>query len=93
LGLSSLAVPELQEDETKVKNLNLLTKVKFSRKNFHGLIVSMALFSVPSFADVAVYGDEDSDTKLNFMLELSAATFGGSNSWFGASQTFLGDDT
>ena len=93
MGLSSLAVPELLEDETKVKNLNLLTKVKFSRKNFHGLIVSMALFSVPSFADVAVYGDEDSDTRLNFMLEISAASFGGSNSWFGESESFLGDDT
>jgi hypothetical protein len=76
-----------------MKKSRFNNEAMFPRKVSQWLIALMALSSVPSFADVAVYGDEDSDTKLNFMLELSAATFGGSNSNFGASQTFLGDDT
>jgi alginate export protein len=44
-------------------------------------------------AEHELYRDEERGTKLDFTLDLAAAWYGGKDSWFGHSETFLGAST
>ena len=57
------------------------------------LAVGAALVPRLVLAEHELYRDEERGTKLDFTLDLAAAWYGGKDSWFGHSQTFLGAST
>lgn len=55
------------------------------------LLMSLIVLSDTVLADISVY-DQD-DKKLDFQLEIQGGGFANSNSWFGESKSYLGENT
>ena len=57
------------------------------------LAAGLGIAPPPVLADHELYRDDSHATKLGLTLDLAAAWYGGKDSWFGHSETFLGAST